>query len=286
MLVSDIISMASGLSNIANLGTYPAATALIDAQLAWNQIYGFLAQNDDDCFLTTKFIEPTVITTGDVANGSATITNIPSTAKMYTTALVSAASGYIPANAAISVIPGLTSITCGSSTATGSQVGDVLTIKNFIPDAYTRYLFTWTLPSDFFRLRFFAYEGADGRYNPLIKSTIQNFAQNQATPSYRVMGNTVSIFDSFGYTRYKLIYYPSPATLTTGTDLTFPRTFMPELMAYLMATEMVRRQRQDPAIFEAKAAKLWATMELQFSRDDFGATGPKNMFDDNSNLYT
>jgi len=286
MLVSDIITMASGLSNIANLGTYSAATALADAQLAWNQIYGFLAQNDDDCFLTTKYIEPTIVTTGDVALGSPTITNIPSTDKMYVTALVSAGSGFIPAGAAISVIPGTTSITCGTSNATGNKTTDVITVKNFIPDTYQKYLYTWTLPADFLRLSFFQYEAGDGRYNPLAKATKQNYTQTQNTPTYRIMGSVISIYDAVGYQRFRLVYYPSPTTLTTGTNLTFPKTFMPELMAYLMAAEAIRRQRQDPSIFEAKAAKLWATMEMQFSRDDFGATGPKNMFDDNSSFYT
>jgi len=52
MLVSAIIANAMSKANIANVNFYSATDQLFDAQLAWEEIYNLLTENDDDYFVT------------------------------------------------------------------------------------------------------------------------------------------------------------------------------------------------------------------------------------------
>jgi len=58
MLVSTIINNGYLLSDVANTSFYTPAEALFAAQLAWDQVYSFLATNNDDYFVTPLYFKP------------------------------------------------------------------------------------------------------------------------------------------------------------------------------------------------------------------------------------
>lgn len=59
MLVSTIITNARLLADIPNTSFYTDAEALFATQLAWEQVYAFLASNNDDYFLTQVYLDMT-----------------------------------------------------------------------------------------------------------------------------------------------------------------------------------------------------------------------------------
>jgi hypothetical protein len=65
MLVSSIISNAMSKADIANQNFYTSNDQLFDAQLAWEEIYTLLTENDDDYFVTSVYITPSVSFTSD-----------------------------------------------------------------------------------------------------------------------------------------------------------------------------------------------------------------------------
>jgi hypothetical protein len=56
MLVSTIISNALSKADVSNQNFYSASDQLFDVQIAWEKIYAFLCENDDDYFCTSLYI--------------------------------------------------------------------------------------------------------------------------------------------------------------------------------------------------------------------------------------
>lgn len=57
MLVSAIIAKGRSLADVTNATFYTDAEALFDTQLAWEQVYAFLASNNDDYFIEQSYID-------------------------------------------------------------------------------------------------------------------------------------------------------------------------------------------------------------------------------------
>ncbi len=286
MLVSDVITMAQNLANVPNTSFWTPTEQLQQANLAWKQIYAYLAQNDDDYFCTVAYTPggsatANVLTlTGGVTNTSPTVT-LSSTAGLNNGMTVADTSGYIRAGTQILSVNSSTEITL-SANATGTNASDSLTFTYFVADANRTYTYVAPLPFDFFRLRLMQYVSSTGTitYLPFYKMTIQNFANTQNSPGYRIVGSNLEVYDPNNYSNYCMWYYPAPEVLTTSSSLTYPSNFLPEAMAYLMAGEIRRKQHSDPSLWAQKAGEIMASMIQQKSRDDATAVAPKNIFDD------
>lgn len=286
MLVSDVITMAQNLANVPNTSFWTATEQLQQANLAWKQIYAYLAQNDDDYFCTVVYTPggsatANVLTlVGSVTSASPTVT-LSSTTGLNNGMTVTDTSGYVPAGTQILSVNSSTEITL-SENATGTYPLDSLTFTYFVADANRAYTYVAPLPPDFFRLRLMQYVSSTGTitYLPFYKMTIQNFANTQNSPGYRIVGTNLEVYDPNNYSNYCMWYYPAPVVLTTSSPLTYPSNFFPEAMAYLMAAEIRRKQHSDPALWTQKAGEIMGSMIQQKSRDDATAVAPKNIFDD------
>jgi len=286
MLISDVVTMAQNLANVPNTSFWTATEQLQQANLSYKQIYAFLAQNDDDYFVTTIYTPGGASTansltlTGGVTSGSAVVT-FTSTTGIVQGMVATDTSGYVPTGTQVLAVDSATQITL-SANATATNASDSLTFTFFVADANRSYTWIAQLPYDFFRLRLMQYVSSTGTitYLPFYKMTIQNFANTQNSPGYRIVGDSLEVYDPNNYSQYCMWYYPAPATLTTGSDLVYPTNFFPEAMAYLMAAEIRRKQHSDPSLWVQKAGELMQAMTMQKSRDDASAVAPKNIFDD------
>lgn len=154
------------------------------------------------------------------------------------------------------------------------------TSSSFTPVTSRTYAYTYPLASDFFRLRFLQYQGTGGTlaYYPAQRMNNENFGNTQGTPAYRLNGQSLVIYDPVGYTNWYVGYYPSPATLTSSTDLTYPTNAVFEIMVYQIAAEIRRKQNQPTDLLIARRNELLDTLRKQFGRDDAKALPIKNVF--------
>ncbi len=153
-----------------------------------------------------------------------------------------------------------------------------VTLSSFTPDANRQYMYNYTLPADFYRLRLFQYQPDGQLYYPVQKMTLENFGNIQTTPGYRLTGTTISLFSLQNFTNWCIWYYPVPATLTTGTNLVYPTNVIFELMAWQVAVDALRKQGREYADKQARFSELWNTFEGQLNRDEARAESPKNVF--------
>jgi hypothetical protein len=142
-------------------------------------------------------------------------------------------------------------------------------------DSNRQYVYSYTLPSDFYRLRLLQYNNGLGYYEPFDKVTLEDFGFKKG---YRFFETTLKIYDPNLSSTYAIWYYPAPATLTTGTDLTFPQTMIPQILAYQVAVEIRRKQNLPIDGKEEKRQELLKTMKAGLYRDDFRPESIKNVF--------
>jgi hypothetical protein len=225
MLVSTIISNALSKADIAGTNFYSQSDQLFDVTIAWEKIYAFLCENDDDYFCTSVYIVPSVSFTADTNRTS---------------------------------------------------------------------MYIYPLPTDFYRLRLFQYLGNTGGlfYQPCTKMDTLNFGATQNSPSYRMIGSNLEIFDPYSYTSYNIWYYPSPLSalgapsgLLTTTNISSPSNMLPEYMVWEVAADIRRKQNQDPTLQQEKANGIMQTMKNQSNRDDFRVQKPKDIFSDGLNYW-
>jgi len=288
MLVSVIITQAQNLANVPNTNFWTATEQLWQAQLAWEQVYAFLAQNDDDYFVTQRYlpgganaIGNNVSLTGHLTSGSAVVASISSTTNLVAGMVVTDATtaSNIPSGTQILSVDSTTQVTL-TANAAASATADSLTYVLWTLDSHRSYTYLMTLPTDFYRLRLLQYQSSSGSaaYLPFNKMTLQNYGGTQNTPAYRFEGTNLAVYDPQSYAEYCMWYYPRPVTLTTSSDLSYPNNMIPEAMSYLLAGEIRRKQHQDPALWTSKAGEIMGTMVQQKSRDDASANQPKNIF--------
>lgn len=133
--------------------------------------------------------------------------------------------------------------------------------------------------NDFYRLRLLQYQGMNGNiYFSATRMTIENFGNTQNTPAYRMVGQRIYVYDPSHYSNWCLWYYPAPATLSTSTDLSYPYSMIPEIMAYQVAIEIRRKQNLDFSQKEDRRNELIVSMNHQMNRDEAKAESIKNVF--------
>ena len=230
MLISSIIANALSKSDVQNQNFYTSGDALFDAQLAWEEIYNLLTENDDDYFVTSLYLTPSV---------------------------------------------------------------------SFTSDANRTSMFVYTMPADFYRLRMLAYRALTGGYYlPCKKMDMLSFGYTQNTPGYALQGNTLDIYDPYGFSSYNFRYYPSPISalatingqpgttvLSAAWDITYPNTALTEYMVWKIAADIRRKQNQDPAIQQTRADQVMQTMKRQIHRDDYRARTPKDEFNSGNDYW-
>ena len=140
------------------------------------------------------------------------------------------------------------------------------------------FMYSYALPADFYRLRMLQYKGSQNTFYPVEKMTTENFGNSQASPSYRMVGLNLQIYDPMAYPMYYVGYYPAPETLTGASDLTYPNNMIPEIMVYQIAAEIARKMKRPPEEYEKRRNELVESMRKQYSRDDFRAESIKNNF--------
>ena len=145
-------------------------------------------------------------------------------------------------------------------------------------DANRTFVFNYALPVDFYRLRLLQFLSDGPMYFPVDKMTIENFGNLQNGPGYRLVGQNLSIFTQVSYSTWCIWYYPAPITLTTGTDIVYPNSLLPEIMSYQLAIEIRRKQNLDVDDKEVRKNQLIATMLKQVDRDEARAESPRNTF--------
>ena len=78
MLVSTIIANAMSKADLQNQSFYTQNDQIMDVQLAWNQMYELFMENDDDFFVTSLYLTPSVAFSLDTNRVSLYIYPIPS----------------------------------------------------------------------------------------------------------------------------------------------------------------------------------------------------------------
>ncbi len=151
--------------------------------------------------------------------------------------------------------------------------------STFTADANAPYMYFYTLPADFFRLRLLQAQGqTSGTWIVVQKMTIENYGITQNSPAYRFAQGKLHIYDPSAYSVYRVFYYPVPTTLTTNTDITYPSTLIPQILAYRLAVEIRRKQgnMERMQILQQRLNELTQTMVAQLPRDDNKAETVKN----------
>ena len=77
MLVSSIIANALSKADVSNQSFYTQNDQVFDAQAAWNTIYELLTENDDDYFVTSKYLVPSSAFTLDANRQSLFLYPLP-----------------------------------------------------------------------------------------------------------------------------------------------------------------------------------------------------------------
>jgi len=156
---------------------------------------------------------------------------------------------------------------------------------SFTADANRQFVYNYTLPTDFYRLRLLQFLSDGPMYFPVAKMTIESFGNLQNGPGYRLVGQKLSIFTQVSYSTWAIWYYPAPVTLTTSTDIVYPNSLLPEIMSYQLAIEIRRKQNLDVADKEMRKMQLIQTMLKQIDRDEARAESPRNSFSQGFSPY-
>ena len=159
-------------------------------------------------------------------------------------------------------------------------------------DPNRQYAYTYNLPTDFYRLRLFQYQGQGGnQYWPLDRMNTSNFGNTQNTPSYRIVGKSTTALSNGGQIQiyctwlpqnFAVWYIPQPQTYLLANiltdDISYPLSMVPEIMAYQVAIEIRRKQNVPTDDKEKRRNELIATMLKQITRDENRGETPKNVF--------
>jgi hypothetical protein len=158
---------------------------------------------------------------------------------------------------------------------------------SFVADTNRTNLYTYTLPSDFCRIRILQYGNQNGiqGFWPCSKMTTEDYGRAQNSPAYKIMGANLKIYDPVKYPVYYMLYYPLAATITASTDLVYPNSLVSNILMYQIAIEIRRKQKLDVELWEARRDELRKSMIRQLPRDDFKAEKPKNEFGGGFNPY-
>lgn len=162
------------------------------------------------------------------------------------------------------------------------------TSADLVADANRQYTYTYNLPTDFYKLRLFQYQGQGGmQYWPIERMNTSNFGNTQNTPSYRIVGQSsvalsnggqIMLFTTYLSPNYAFWYIPSPLTYILTDDISYPLSMIPEIMAYQVAIEIRRKQNVPLEDKQKRRDELYSTMIKQITRDENRAEPVKNVF--------
>jgi hypothetical protein len=274
-------------ADLANQNFYSASDQLFDAQIAWEEIYNLLTENDDDYFVTSLYLSPSTVVTGTIAGGS--LSTITFTTSLANTGVqigmaISDSAGVLAAGTTVATIT-LPSTMTISAPASGGAAGDTFTITVFSTDSNRTCLYSFPLPSDFYRMRLLSYKAMSGGFFiPCQKMDMLNYGYSQNSPAYRLEGQNLMIFD-YHMSVYNFWYYPSVQTLATNINLAYPNTALFEYMVWKIAADIRRKQNQDPTIQQSRANDIMTTMKRQIHRDDFRAIKPKDIYSQGNDYW-
>lgn len=155
------------------------------------------------------------------------------------------------------------------------------TLSDFTADANRSYFYSYTLPSDFYRLRLFQYQQSGAQiYLPVYKMTLEGYGNTQNVPSYRIVGTKLELYNPNAVGGFAIFYYPSPTALTLSpdVDVVYPNSLIPEIMSLQVAIEIARKQKIDPSLWEARKMEVMETFKSQIVRDENKAETIKDTF--------
>lgn len=145
------------------------------------------------------------------------------------------------------------------------------TLSDFTADSNRQYFYSYSLPSDFYRLRLFQYQQSGGQiFLPIYKMTLEGYGNTQNVPAYRIEGTKIQLYNPNSVSSFCIFYYPQPATLTLSpdTDVVYPNTLIPEIMSYQLAAEIRRKQKLDTSLWDQRRNEIMETFRRQVTRDD------------------
>jgi len=158
-------------------------------------------------------------------------------------------------------------------------------------DPNRQYTYFYNLPTDFYKLRLFQYQGQGGpQFWPIERMNTANFGNTQNTPSYRIVGQSttalsnggqIMLFTTYLAPNYVFWYIPAPNTYLIANiltdDISYPLSMIPEIIAYQVAIEIRRKQNVPVEDKEKRRNELLKTMIKQITRDDNRGETPKNV---------
>jgi hypothetical protein len=144
-----------------------------------------------------------------------------------------------------------------------------------VPDWENTY--SIAVPADFYRLRLLKYK-VGSRWDSVVKMSLENFANSQQWPGYRIVGQQIWIYDPGFPSQYTLWYYPRPVQYITTDTITYPSVQLPQILSYQVAIEIRRKQMLDVSLLEARKAEMIQTMLMSIERDQFKSEPIQNVF--------
>lgn len=154
-------------------------------------------------------------------------------------------------------------------------------LSDFTADTNRSYFYSYSLPSDFYRLRLFQYQQAGGQiFLPVYKMTLEGYGNTQNVPSYRLEGAKIQLYNPNSVSSFSIFYYPPCPTLTLSpdVDVVYPASLIPEIMSYQLAIEIRRKQKLDTTLWDQRKAELMETFRRQIVRDENKAETIKDTF--------
>lgn len=118
-------------------------------------------------------------------------------------------------------------------------------------------------------------------WQTLEKMTRFEFGTTVNVPGYLILGTELWITDLNSSRVYQAFYYPAPVTIIASTDVNYPISMIPEILAYTVAMEIRRKQQLDVSSQQAMRDELWKAMLKMLNRDDNRAQPIKNAYANN-----
>lgn len=137
-----------------------------------------------------------------------------------------------------------------------------------------------SFPSGMLRLRMLQAKYGT-TWQTLEKLTRFEFGTTVNVPAYLILGTELWITDLNSSRVYQAFYYPAVVTIVAGTDVSYPISMIPEILAYSVAMEIRRKQQLDVTTQQAMREELWKAMLKQLNRDDNRAQPIKNSYANN-----
>lgn len=127
------------------------------------------------------------------------------------------------------------------------------------------YVYDYTLPADWYRLRQLRGILGTGE-NQLERLDPQAITQAEG---YRYFNDKLRLTFRGEYSDFRIEYYPTPAVYTATTeDIVYPPQLEPLIIAYQVAMDIAKQQGADPSKHAEEYLRLWQRFEHATTRRD------------------